>query len=107
MRSPKPCRCRPSIAIDTSLSRHGAISAKLAMQRIRTGNTVPMRYRLKVDAVIEAASYQDALYRIAEHFGSWADDTPTDDPDSWRSVASLAAPRFEVGSLVHLVTESD
>jgi hypothetical protein len=61
-----------------------------------------VKYRLRVDAVVEADDYGDALRRIAEHFAAWASDTPSDDPDTWVTDASLGAPHFEVGSVVHL-----
>jgi hypothetical protein len=61
-----------------------------------------MRYRLQVDATIEASSYADALRRIAEHFTAWADDTPSDDPDTWSAESSLAAPHFEAGGTIEI-----
>jgi hypothetical protein len=64
-----------------------------------------VRYRLRADAVISAADYRDALRRIGEHFIAWAEDTPSDDPDSWVADASLTAPQFEGGGVVHLVAE--
>jgi hypothetical protein len=67
--------------------------------------TSTVRYRLRVDAVISGADYADALRRIGEHFIAWADDTPSDDPDGWVAEASLAAPQFEVGGVVHLVPD--
>jgi hypothetical protein len=66
-----------------------------------------MRYRLEVDAVVEGESYSDALRRVGEHFSVWAADTPSDDPDTWGADASLSAPTFEVGSVIHLIPEPD
>jgi hypothetical protein len=57
--------------------------------------------------VIDAESYADALRQIGEHFLAWAADTPSDDPDTWDVDASLAAPHFASGSVVHLIPESD
>jgi hypothetical protein len=45
------------------------------------------------------------LQRIGEHFIAWAADTPSGDPDTWTSDASMTAPRFEVGAVIHLVPE--
>jgi len=61
-----------------------------------------MRYRLRVDAVIDGASYADAVRRVAEHFSAWADDTPSDDPDTWTAESSLSAPHFEAGGMIEI-----
>ena len=66
-----------------------------------------MKYLFHVDAVIAASSYGEALRLIGEHFQAWASDTPLDDPDSWTTDASLFAPQFEAGSVVHLMPEDD
>jgi hypothetical protein len=67
--------------------------------------TSNVRYRLRADAVISGADYPDALQRIGEHFIAWAEDAPSDDPDRWVADASLTAPLFEAGGVVHLVPE--
>jgi hypothetical protein len=64
-----------------------------------------MRYRLRVDAVIEGSSYADAVRRVAEHFTAWADDTPSDDPDTWSAESSLSAPHFEAGGRIEIIPE--
>ena len=61
-----------------------------------------MRYRLEVNAVIEAQSYTDAVRRVAEHFTAWADDTPSDDPDTWTAESGLSAPHFEAGGNIEI-----
>src|SRR5687768_14291865 len=38
---------------------------------------------------------------------TWADDTPSDDPDTWTTDASLSAAQFGLGSIVQLVPEAD
>lgn len=62
-----------------------------------------MKYRLKADAVLSADSYADAIRKIGEHFSAMAADMPSDDPKDWVADASLTAPQFEVGSIVHVV----
>ena len=62
-----------------------------------------MQYRLRVDAIIEADSYANAVRRIAEHFVAWADDTPSDDPDTWSAESSLTAPHFEAGGKIEII----
>jgi hypothetical protein len=64
-----------------------------------------MRYRLRVDAIIDASSYADAVRRIADHFTAWADDTPTDDPGTWSAESGLAAPHFEAGGTIEIIPE--
>ena len=64
-----------------------------------------MRYRLRVDAVIEATDYADAVRRIAEHFSAWAADTPSDDPATWTAESSLSAPHFEAGGMIEVIPE--
>lgn len=64
-----------------------------------------MRYRLQVDAVMEAPSRADALRRIASFFTAWADDTPSDDPASWSAESSLAAPHFEAGGRIEVAPD--
>ena len=66
-----------------------------------------MRFRLRVEAVLEADDYADALQRIARHFTAWADDMPSDDPAEWTTDASLNAPTFLPGSFVHVIPEND
>ena len=66
-----------------------------------------MRYRLRADAVITGNDYADALRRVGEHFIALSADTPSDDPDTWMSDASLSAPHFEVGAIIHLTPEPD
>ena len=61
-----------------------------------------MRYRVQVDAVIEAESYADAVRRIAQHFTAWADDTPSDDPDTWTAESGLSAPHFDAGGRIEI-----
>ena len=65
-----------------------------------------MRYRLRVDAVIAADSYADAVRRIAEHFTAWADDTPSDDPRTWSAESGLSAPHFEAGGIIEIIPEN-
>lgn len=60
-----------------------------------------MRYRLKVDGVVDGDTTPDALRRIGEHFLAWAADTPSDDPDTWTADASVDAPRID--GVVHLI----
>ena len=62
-----------------------------------------MKYRLRADAVLEADSYADAIRRIGDHFSAWAADMPSDDPDTWTTDASLTAPQFEPGGVIHVV----
>jgi hypothetical protein len=64
-----------------------------------------MRYRLEVNAVIEAESYADAVRHIAPHFSAWADDTPSDDPDTRTAESSLSAPHFEAGGTIQITED--
>ena len=66
-------------------------------------HTDRMRYRLRADAVLAADSYPDAIRRIGEHFCAWAADMPSDDPATWTTGASLTAPQFEAGGVIHIV----
>jgi hypothetical protein len=43
--------------------------------------------------------------RVAEHFTAWADDTPSDDPDTWSAESSLSAPQFEAGGTIEIIPE--
>ncbi len=62
-----------------------------------------VKYRLRADAVLSADSYADAIRKIGEHFSAWGADMPSDDPDEWTTDASLVAPQFEPGSIIHIV----
>jgi hypothetical protein len=64
-----------------------------------------VRYRVRVDAIIEASNYADAVRRIAEHFSAWADDTPSDDPDTWSAESSPSASHFEAGGAIEIISE--
>lgn len=53
-----------------------------------------MKYKLTVNGIVEAKDYADALRRVGLHFVAWADDTPSDDPDTWTTHHSLTAPQL-------------
>jgi hypothetical protein len=74
---------------------------------LRLGKYDDMRYRLRVDAVIDATSYADAVRGIADHFTAWADGTPSDDPSTWSAEASLTAPHFEAGGRIEIIPEDE
>lgn len=54
-----------------------------------------VRYKLELSGSVEGDDYADALRRVGEHFIAWANDTPSDDPDTWTTVHSLNAPPLD------------
>ena len=51
--------------------------------------------------------FADFRKKFNWNFVAWADDMPNDDPDTWITDASLHAPQFEVGGVIHVTPETD